>query len=122
MVQMQTLLYVADNSGAKMVRCIGVIGKSKYLVSHAGEIIVVSVVSTIAGSKIKKGTVTRAVIVRTKQTLVRSDGTSVKFHDNSVVLLNKDKSMIATRVFGSVVRELRERGFSKVVSLAKEVL
>lgn len=122
MIQMQSVLQVADNSGAKKVMCIKVLGGSARMVAGCSEIIVVSVVSAIPGGKVKKGEVHRAVIIRTKKRIVRPDGSTIKFDTNSAVLLNKQNEPIGTRVFGTVPRELRGKGFSKIVSLAEEVI
>ena len=122
MIQMQSNLTVADNSGAKTVRCIKVLGGSDHMITGVAEIIVASVTSVIAGSKVKKGQVVKAVIVRTKSKITRRDGSFVKFDDNAVVLVDKDGNPIATRVFGPVAREIRQRNFLKIASLAPEVL
>lgn len=122
MIQMQTCLDVADNSGAKQVQCIKVLGGSKHMEAKLGDIIVVSVKSALPGGKVKKGDVQRALIVRTKQNVVRSDGTAICFDSNAVVLINKTKEPIGTRVFGPVAREIRAGGFLRIVSLAQEVL
>lgn len=122
MIQMQTRLEVADNSGAKKVKCIKVIGGSKRKYAGVGDIVVVAVQEAIPGSKIKKGEVKRAVIVRTKYTVRRDDGTYIQFDDNSVVLLATNNEPIATRIFGPVARELRNKNFMKICSLAPEVL
>jgi len=122
MIQMQTLLDVADNSGAKVVRCIKVLGGSKKRTAGLGDVVVVSVQKAIAGSAIKKGTVTRGVIVRTRKETRRDDGSYVAFDKNAVVLLDKDDSPRGTRIFGAVARELRVRKFMKIISLASEVV
>ena len=122
MIQMQTNLVVADNSGAKTTRCMKVLGGSKHMISKIGDVIVVSITSVVAGSKVKKGSVARAVIVRTRSKIVRVDGSFVKFDDNAVVLVDKDGEPIATRVFGPVAREVRQKNFLKIASLASEVL
>lgn len=122
MIQMETTLVVADNSGAKTAKCIKVLGGSDYMIAGVGEIIVVSISTVIPGSKVKKGSVAKAVIVRTKSKIVRSDGSFVKFDDNAVVLVDKDGEPIATRVFGPVAREVRQKNFLKIASLAPEVL
>lgn len=119
---METTLVVADNSGAKTAKCIKVLGGSDYMIAGVGEIIVVSISTVIPGSKVKKGSVAKAVIVRTKSKIVRSDGSFVKFDDNAVVLVDKDGEPIATRVFGPVAREVRQKNFLKIASLAPEVL
>jgi large subunit ribosomal protein L14 len=122
MIQMQTSLAVADNSGAKSARCIKVLGGSKHMITSVGDIIVVSITSVIPGSKVKKGEVAKGVIVRTKSKTVRPDGSFIVFDDNAIVLVDKDGEPIATRVFGPVAREVRQKNFFKIVSLAPEVL
>lgn len=122
MIQMQSKLSVADNSGAKYVRCIKVLGGSKHMITEIGDIIVLSVLSVIPGSKVKKGQVVKGVIVRTKNKIVRRDGGYIKFDENAVVLVNKDGEPIATRVFGPIAREVRHKNFLKIASLAPEVL
>lgn len=122
MIQMQSRLDVADNSGAKEVMCIKVLGGSKRMIAHVGDVIVVSVKSALPNVKIKKGDVKKAVIVRTKKEIKRPDGSTIRFDTNAAVLINDSKEPIGSRVFGSVARELRERGFTKIVSLAHEVL
>jgi large subunit ribosomal protein L14 len=119
---MQTNLVVADNSGAKTARCIKVLGGSKHMITGIGDVIVVSITSVTPGSKTKKGQVTKAVIVRTKSKIVRPDGSFVKFDDNAVVLVDKENEPIASRVFGPVSREVRQKNFLKIASLASEVL
>ena len=122
MVQMQTILDVADNSGAKKVMCIKVLGGSKRKYASVGDIIVVSIKEAIPGAKVKKGDVAKAVIVRTKKEISRPDGSYIRFDGNSAVLINKDNEPIGTRIFGPVARELRARKFAKIISLAPEVL
>jgi large subunit ribosomal protein L14 len=122
MIQMQTVLDVADNSGAKKVMCIKVLGGSKRKYASIGDVIVVSVKEAIPNAKVKKGEVTRAVIVRTAKEIVRPDGSYIRFDDNSAVLLSKDNEPIGTRIFGPVARELRAKKFMKIISLAPEVL
>ena len=122
MIQMQTNLDVADNSGARRVQCIKVLGGSKRRVASVGDIIVVSIKDAIPRGKVKKGDVHKAVIVRTVFDIKRDDGTVIRFDRNAAVLINKDKEPIGTRIFGPVVRELRSRGFMKIISLAGEVL
>ena len=122
MIQMQTNLEVADNSGAKIVRCIKVIGGSKKTSATIGDIIVVSVQQAIPSGKIKKGEVKKGVIVRTKFPVRRDDGSYVRFDTNSVVLLGGDNEPLGTRIFGPVARELRNKNFTKICSLAPEVL
>jgi len=122
MIQMQTVLDVADNSGAKKVMCIKVLGGSKRKYASVGDVIVVSVKDAIPNSKVKKGSVARAVIVRTSRELRRADGSYIKFDNNSAVLIGADGEPIGTRIFGPVARELRARKFMKIVSLAPEVI
>jgi large subunit ribosomal protein L14 len=122
MIQMLTVLDVADNSGAKKVMCIKVLGGSKRKYASIGDVIVVSVKEAIPNAKVKKGEVTRAVIVRTAKEIVRPDGSYIRFDDNSAVLLSKDNEPIGTRIFGPVARELRAKKFMKIISLAPEVL
>ncbi len=119
---MQTSLVVADNSGAKTATCIKVLGGSDHMITGVGEIIVLSITSVIPGSKVKKGQVAKGVIVRTKSKIVRNDGSFVKFDDNAVVLVDKDGEPIATRVFGPIAREVRQKNFLKIASLASEVI
>lgn len=120
MIQMQSWLKVADNSGAKEVQCIKVLGGSK--IASIGDIIVVSIKSAIPNSKVKKGDKAKAVIVRTIHKIRRSDGSYIRFDENAVVLVNANKEPIGTRIFGPVVRELRAKKFVKIISLAPEVL
>ena len=122
MIQMQSRLRVADNTGAKEVMCIKVLGGSRRRFASLGDIIVCSVKSVIPGSEIKKKSVVRAVIVRTKSPTRRPDGSYVRFDSNAVVLIDADKNPRGTRIFGAVGRELRERKFMKIVSLASEVV
>jgi large subunit ribosomal protein L14 len=122
MIQMQTKLDVADNSGAKIVKCIKVIGGSKRMTAYLGDIIVVAVKNALPGGKIKKGEVKRAVVVRTAYPLRRDDGSYIQFSTNSVVILNNQNEPVGTRIFGPVARELRSKNFSKICSLAPEVL
>ena len=122
MIQTLSVLDVADNSGAKRVMVIKVLGGSKRRYASVGDVVVVSVKEAIPNSKVKKGTVHKAVIVRTSKELSRADGSKIRFDDNSAVLLNKEGQPYATRVFGPVARELRKRQFMKIVSLAPEVL
>lgn len=122
MIQMQTSLVVADNSGAKTATCIKVLGGSDHMITGVGEVIVLSITSVIPGSKVKKGQVAKGVIVRTKSKIVRNDGSFVKFDDNAVVLVDKDGEPIATRVFGPIAREVRQKNFLKIASLASEVI
>jgi len=122
MIQMQTRLEVADNSGAKQVQCIKVLGGTHRTIATVGDIIVVSVKSAVPRGKVKKGEKYRAVIVRIAKEVRRGDGSYVKFDENAVVLINKQGETIGTRVFGPVSRELRAKNFSKIISLAPEVL
>jgi len=122
MIQMQTVLDVADNSGAKKVQCIKVIGGSKRKYASVGDIIMVSVKEAVPNGKVKKGSLARAVIVRTAKELRRKDGSYIRFDNNSAVLIDGDGEPIGTRIFGPVARELRARKFMKIVSLAPEVL
>ena len=122
MIQATTVLDVADNSGAKKVQCIKVLGGSRRRYASLGDIIVVSVKEAIPNSKVKKGDVQKAVVVRTKTEISRPDGSYIKFDVNSAVLINKDEEPIGTRIFGPVARELRARKFMKIISLAPEVL
>ena len=122
MIQEETNLVVADNSGAKKVRCIRVLGGSKRKYASLGDLIVVSVKSAIPNGAVKKGEVSRAVIVRTKKEVRRKDGSYIRFDENAAVLINPQNEPRGTRIFGPVARELRERQFMKIVSLAPEVL
>lgn len=122
MIQMQTRLKVADNTGAKEVMCIKVLGGSHRRYASIGDIIVVSIKEALPTAKVKKGDVAKAVIVRTIQKLRRPDGSYIRFDDNSAVLINAAKEPIGTRIFGPVARELRAKQFVKIVSLAPEVL
>lgn len=122
MIQMQSKLKVADNSGAKEVQCIKVLGGSKRRVASVGDIIVVSIKEALPNSKVKKGDVAKAVIVRTKSKIRRVDGSYIRFDENSAVLINANKEPVGTRIFGPVARELRAKQFVKIVSLAPEVL
>jgi large subunit ribosomal protein L14 len=122
MIQMQTTLSAADNSGAKKLMCIKVLGGSKRKYASIGDIIVVSVREALPNSRVKKGSVRRAVVVRTRKEIRRPDGFYIKFDINSAVLINDANEPVGTRVFGPVARELRGAGFMKVVSLAPEVI
>ena len=122
MIQMETLLNVADNSGARTAKCIKVLGGSKRMSSNVGDVIVLAVQSIIPGAKVKKGEVVRGVIVRTKKEIKRADGSTITFDDNAVVLISKDGMPIGTRVSGPIARELRAGNFMKILSLAEEVL
>jgi large subunit ribosomal protein L14 len=122
MIQSETNLDVADNSGAKKVSCIKVIGASNKLIATIGDVIVVNVKEAVHDGKVKKGEVAKAVIVRTRKETRRPDGSYIKFDENSCVIINKDNEPVGTRIFGPVARELRARKFMKIVSLAPEVL
>ena len=122
MIQVQTELNVADNTGARRVECIKVLGGSKRRFASIGDTIVVSIKDAIPRGKVKKGAVYKAVVVRTKQGIFRNDGSKVKFDNNSVVLTDEKGEPIGTRIFGPVTRELRSRGQNKIISLAPEVL
>lgn len=122
MIQVETQLDVADNSGAKKVSCIKVLGGSRRRYASVGDIIVVSVKDALPNSKVKKGAVMKAVVVRTKKEVGRPDGSYIKFDSNSAVLLSTQGEPIGTRIFGPVARELRQKNFMKIVSLAPEVL
>ena len=122
MIQMQTNLDVADNSGARMVQCIKVLGGSGRKTASVGDVIVVSIKEAIPRGRVKKGDIHRAVIVRTSKEVKRNDGTCIRFDKNAAVLVNKSNEPIGTRIFGPVTRELRNRKFMKIVSLAPEVL
>jgi large subunit ribosomal protein L14 len=122
MIQMQSILDVADNSGAKKVGCIKILGGTRRRYASLGDVIVVSVKDAIPNSKIRKGDVVKAVIVRTKKEVGRTDGSFIKFDDNSAVLITPQGDPIGTRIFGPVARELRAKRFMKIVSLAPEVL
>ena len=122
MIQAETRLTVADNSGARSVYCIKVLGGSKRRYAGIGDIIVVTVKEAIPNAKVKKGDVLRAVVVRTKKEIRRPDGSYIRFDDNSAVLINNQREPLGTRIFGPVARELRAKRFMKIVSLAPEVL
>ena len=122
MVQTTTTLDVADNSGAKKIMCIRVLGGTKRKYASVGDVIVVSIKEAIPNAKVKKGEVARAVIVRTKKEVSRPDGSYIRFDANSAVLVDKDNEPIGTRIFGPVARELRAKRFMKILSLAPEVL
>jgi len=122
MIQSETRLAVADNTGAKVVMCIKVLGGSRRRFAGLGDVIVCSVKSVIAGSEIKKKAVVKAVIVRCKQPTRRADGSYIKFDSNAVVIVDADRNPRGTRIFGAVARELREQNFMKIVSLANEVV
>ena len=122
MIQQESRLAVADNSGAKEVLCIRVLGGTRRRYASIGDQIVVTVKNALPSGNIKKGAVTRAVVVRTRKEVRRNDGSYIRFDDNAVVLLNQAGEMIGTRIFGPVARELREKQYMKIVSLAPEVL
>lgn len=122
MIQMQSILDVADNSGAKKLMCIKVLGGSKRKYASIGDIIVASVKESIPNSKVKKGDVVKVVVVRTVKEIGRPDGSYIRFDDNSGVVINNQKEPIGTRIFGPVARELRAKKFMKIISLAPEVL
>ena len=122
MIQMQTNLDVADNSGARRVQCIKVLGGSKRMTAHVGDVIVVSVKEAIPRGRVKKGDIHRAVVVRTAKEISRQDGTSIRFDRNAAVLIDRNNEPIGTRIFGPVTRELRAKQFMKIVSLAPEVI
>ncbi|MFO0586558.1 MAG: 50S ribosomal protein L14 [Polyangiaceae bacterium] len=122
MIQVTTHLEVADNSGARVVKCIKVLGGSRRKYAALGDVIVVSIKEALPGTKVKKGDTARAVVVRTSREYQRSDGSYIKFDTNSAVLINKEKEPIGTRIFGPVARELRAKKFMKIISLAPEVL
>lgn len=122
MVQMSTVLNVADNSGARKVQCIKVLGGSKRKYASIGDIIVVSVKEAIPNAKVKKGDVMKAVVVRTAKEIGRPDGTYIRFDSNSAVLIDNQREPVGTRIFGPVARELRAKRFMKIISLAPEVL
>ncbi len=122
MIQMQTFLEVADNSGAKLVQCIKVLGGSRRRYAGLGDVIVVAIKEVQAGSKVKKGDTAKAVVVRTKREYRRADGSYIKFDVNSAVLINAQQEPVGTRIFGPVARELRAKRFMKIISLAPEVL
>jgi large subunit ribosomal protein L14 len=122
MIQTESVLDVADNSGAKKVLCIKVLGGSKRKYASVGDVIVVSIKEAIPNAKVKKGSVMKAVVVRTAKELRRADGSYIRFDTNSAVLINNDGEPIGTRIFGPVARELRAKNYMKIVSLAPEVL
>lgn len=122
MIQTETRLDVADNSGARSVMCIKVLGGSRRRYATIGDVIVVSVKDAVPNSKVKKGDVMKAVIVRTKKEINRKDGTYIRFDNNSAVLINNQNEPVGTRIFGPVARELRAKSFMKIISLAPEVI
>jgi large subunit ribosomal protein L14 len=122
MIQVQTRLNVADNSGAKQVQCIRILGATRRRYAYVGDVIIVSVKSALPNTAVKKGEVARAVIVRTTKEYGRNDGTYIRFSDNAAVLINETNEPRGTRIFGPVARELRDKQFMRIVSLAPEVL
>ena len=122
MIQTESVLEVADNSGARRVKCIKVLGGSKRRYARVGDVIVVAVQEALPGGKVKRGEVQRAVVVRTAKEFRRKDGSSIRFDENAAVLLSKQDEPIGTRIFGPVTRELRGKGYMKIISLAPEVL
>lgn len=122
MIQTQSILTVADNSGAKKVMCIKVLGDSKRRYARVGDLVICSVKSAIPGGTVKKGDVVRAVLVRTKKEHRRKDGSYIRFDENAAVLINNEQEPIGTRIFGPIARELREKNFMRIISLAPEVL
>jgi large subunit ribosomal protein L14 len=122
MIQMQTNLDVADNSGARRVQCIKVLGGSKRRYASVGDVIIVSVKEAITRGRVKKGDVRKAVVVRTAKEVRREDGTAIRFDSNAAVILSNTNEPMGTRIFGPVVRELRSKNFMKIISLAPEVL
>lgn len=122
MIQIQTKLNVADNSGARKLQCIKVLGDSRRRYARVGDVISCSVKNAIPGGNVKKGEVVNAVVVRTKKELRRNDGSYIRFDENAAVIINKEHEPVGTRIFGPVARELRERNYMRIVSLAPEVL
>jgi large subunit ribosomal protein L14 len=122
MLQIRTRLDVADNTGAKMAKMIGVIGKKNKMTASIGDVITAHVREAAAGGQVKKGEVIRAVVVRTKTAIRRDDGSYLRFDSNAIVVIDKDQNPKGTRIFGPVARELREKNFMKIISLAPEVL
>ena len=122
MIQMQTILTISDNSGARRAMCIKVLGGSRKRYGRVGDVIVVAVKDALPGTNVKKGEVARAVIVRTKKEIRRKDGSYIRFDENAAVLINTENEPRGTRIFGPVARELREKEFMKIVSLAPEVI
>jgi large subunit ribosomal protein L14 len=122
MIQLRTVLDVADNSGARKVQCIKVLGGSRRRYATVGDVIVVAVRETIPGSNVKKGSVVKAVVVRTKKEVRRQDGSYIRFDRNSAVIINNQNEPVGSRVFGPIARELRDKEFMKIVSLAPEVI
>ena len=122
MIQQETVLNVADNSGARRVKCFHVLGGTRKRYAHVGDVVVVSVKEALPNAAVKKGDVRRAVVVRTRKEIRRADGTYIRFDDNAAVIINDAGEPIGTRIFGPVPRELRAKGYMKVISLAPEVL
>jgi len=122
MIQAESTLQVADNSGARRLKCIRVLGGSRRRFASVGDVIVVAVQEAIPNARVKKGEVRRAVVVRTRRAIARADGSHIVFDENAAVLINKEKEVVGTRIFGPVARELRGAGFMRIVSLAPEVL
>jgi len=122
MIQAESKLQVADNSGARKVKCIRVLGGSRRRFASVGDLIVVAISEAMPNARVKKGEVRKAVVVRTKKTIGRDDGTSISFDENAAVLVDNQREPVGTRIFGPVARELRAAGFMKIVSLAPEVL
>jgi large subunit ribosomal protein L14 len=122
MIQQESRLHVADNSGAKEILCIRVLGGTRRRYAHVGDIIVATVKQASPNGTVKKKTVVKAVVVRTKNVIRRKDGSSIRFDDNAAVIINDDKNPKGTRIFGPVPRELRDQGYAKIISLAPEVL
>jgi len=122
MIQAESTLQVADNSGARRIKCIRVLGGSRRRFASVGDVIVVAVQEAIPNARVKKGEVRRAVVVRTKRSIARPDGSHITFDENAAVLINKEREVVGTRIFGPVARELRGAGFMRIVSLAPEVL
>ncbi len=122
MIQMQTMLDVADNTGAKRVRCIKVLGGTRRRYANLGDIVVASVQKALPGSEVKSGTIVKGVVVRVKKNTRREDGSYVRFDRNALVLIDAEGNPRGTRIFGAVARELRERNFMKIISLAQEVV
>ena len=122
MIQEQSILTIADTSGARRVMCIKVLGGSKRRYAHVGDVIKVAIKEAIPTGKVKKGTVADAVVVRTRKDIKREDGSSIRFDDNAAVLINTQRQPIGTRIFGPVSRELRSKDFMKIISLAPEVI
>jgi large subunit ribosomal protein L14 len=122
MIQMRTMLTVSDNSGARVAQCIKVLGGTRRRYGGLGDVVVVSIKDALPGSQVKKGSVSKAVVVRTKKGTRRKDGSYIKFDQNAVVLIDDQKEPKGGRVFGPVARELREKGFMKIISLAPEVI